>query len=124
VSGSDEQSAGEPWLHEVEAPYGGRGRRPARIFGSPLKDALDELIKQAVRETGGSRSGRTGLPVAVRQHLLAVLPSGQTRLVGLLSERLPEWRDLTSAVDKERYISQKLRYRIGRHLPRLLRELA
>jgi predicted nucleic acid-binding protein len=121
--GSD-ATAGNPWLNEASAAYSGNTATPRRIFGTPLKGVLDDVIKQAITETNSARLDSPELRQLVCRHLLAVGPTREPRLIALLSERLPDWRTLSSAADKEKYLVQKLRYRVHRHLPRLLAELA
>jgi hypothetical protein len=93
-----------------------------KIYGSPLKDVLDAIIKQAIVDTSTQQMSPE-LGENLKEYLLGKEASGGHRFLSQLEKRLNHWRSLTSSKDKEKYIRGKLIYRIDNHLSRIFAEL-
>ena len=94
-----------------------------KIYGSPLKDVLDAIIKQAIVDTNIHQMNMLELREKLKEYLFEKKTSGDHRFLCQLEERLKHWRILTSSKNKEKYIREKLKCSINKHLPRILDEL-
>lgn len=80
----------------------------SRIFGTDLPKMLDQIIKRVRRECKISDLSE------LKEHLRSKQGSDKTVIVVELDKEFPKWKTMTSSKDPEKYIVQKMSYRVDR----------
>lgn len=80
----------------------------SKIFGTELPEVLDQIIKRIKHEHKIAGADE------LKKYLKSKQGSDKAVIIVELEKELPKWKILTSSEDPEKYILQKMLYRVDR----------